>query len=105
VCCNRDSHGRKTDLTDLIAQVIDDLREARRYVRINPTETKRLTGISINGLCIASLNDKIPPLLYSRLVRNLGVGQHFVLVAPGVLAGYIDGAILELQDWAAKEGL
>lgn len=80
-------------------EALDLLREARRYVRTDPAEAERLAEVASSKILAAML----PGSLDFRLRRNLGVGMRFVLAAPDVLKGYIDGAILEIEDYRAKE--
>jgi hypothetical protein len=84
-----------------IDDLLDTLREARRYVRSNPCEARRLALEAQTALILMMANDQTSFSI--RLYENLLVGVYFLLVAPDVLGGYIDGAILEIQDFASKE--
>jgi len=78
--------------------LLDTLREARRYVRSHPDETRKLVICAIGGIGPTGMGRD-----GDRLIRNLLAGSRFILVAPDVLAGYITGAILEIQDYEAKK--
>lgn len=82
-----------------VTHILDLLREARRYTRSNPDEAVRLARSAaheIEGLAV------LPVAFRTRLACNLGEAGNYIWVAPTVFAGYVDGAAIEIQDWAAK---
>lgn len=80
-----------------IKAILDDLSEARRYAAVNPSEATRLIARAI-----PLMKATLPLRLLVRLLQNLAAGVRFKRVDPDVLRGYCLGAILEIQDWEAK---
>lgn len=83
-----------------VDRIMDDLREARRYARTHPDEAARLAREAIRGIGMS----RIPAEPACRLANNLNQGILRVRCCPAMLRGYIDGACVEIEDWAAREG-
>lgn len=78
--------------------LLDTLREARRYVRSDPDE-----AIGLVHAAQRSIGNFMQGNDGYRLLCNLDAGVRFVRCDPDVLKGYIDGAIIEIQNHASKE--
>lgn len=77
----------------------DLLVEARRYARVKPDVAVRYAHEAADYL-----EGRWPHCEdVARLAGNLRAGARYVLVAPDVLAGYCDGAHLEVGGIARKD--
>lgn len=90
-----------------LSEIIDALREARRYVVPDPDHAAKAVGEAMRGMLALPVgrvrwhgDDRFIVL---RLIENLEVGMRFSLEEPDVLRMYIDGAMLELGAMVARQ--
>ncbi len=76
-----------------ISDIIDDLKEARRYVRSN-SDSAICFILEVRRELIGLRSSSF---LYGRLDDNMVVAMSYMQVAPDVAIGYIDGAVFELE--------
>jgi hypothetical protein len=84
-----------SDLRSEVDRLRDLLAEARRYVRSDPEEARRLVGRAVCGMTARRVARRDGGRV-ARLAENLLAGRRSVRAAPHVLEGYIDGASWEL---------
>lgn len=79
-----------------IRRLIDELREACRYVR-------KHSEVAVSSIQrIEHELSNIPSPTVDRLVNNLGVARRFIQVEPDVAQGYLAGAAFELESLESR---